>query len=139
MVDSPDSRRGPDAPADDRSHSDEAFAFVRELAGIMNRGHVELPSFPAVAARVIQVLNDPSASAEQVVRVLGAEPALAARTRAASAAITWTFSVVVIMAVPFLRWCWGRWAGGLAPWPRYCGFYVGHANCASESGHHGRK
>ncbi|HET8755007.1 MAG TPA: HDOD domain-containing protein, partial [Solirubrobacteraceae bacterium] len=80
MVDSPDSRRAPDAPADDRSHSDEAFAFVRELAGIMNRGHVELPSFPAVAARVIQVLNDPSASAEQVVRVLGAEPALAART-----------------------------------------------------------
>jgi HD-like signal output (HDOD) protein len=80
MVDSPDAGRGPDACADDRNHSDEAFAFVRELAEIMNRGHVELPSFPAVAARVIQVLNDQSASTEQVVKVLGAEPALAART-----------------------------------------------------------
>jgi HD-like signal output (HDOD) protein len=80
MADSSDPSREADDCANDRSHSGEAFAFVRELAEIMNRGHVELPSFPAVAARVIQVLNDPSASTEQVVKVLGAEPALAART-----------------------------------------------------------
>lgn len=62
-----------------RVESEEAFAFVKELAAAVTRGKVELPSFPAVAMRVNQVLNDDSVSTERIVKVLGAEPALAAR------------------------------------------------------------
>jgi HD-like signal output (HDOD) protein len=60
--------------------SEQAFAFVKELAAAVSRGNVELPSFPAVAVRVNQVLGDETASTEKIVKVLGAEPALAART-----------------------------------------------------------
>lgn len=62
-----------------RVESEQAFAFVKELAAAMSRGNVELPSFPAVAIRVGQVLNDETASTERIAKVLGAEPALAAR------------------------------------------------------------
>jgi HD-like signal output (HDOD) protein len=40
---------------------------------------VDLPSFPEIAVRVRRVLSDPKSSVEQVVRVVGSEPALAAR------------------------------------------------------------
>jgi HD-like signal output (HDOD) protein len=40
---------------------------------------VDLPSFPEIAIRVRRVLADPDSSADQVVRVVGSEPALAAR------------------------------------------------------------
>lgn len=66
--------------ASTRVESEQAFAFVKELAAAVSRGNVELPSFPAVAVRVNQVLNDETASTEKIVKVLGAEPALAART-----------------------------------------------------------
>jgi HD-like signal output (HDOD) protein len=59
--------------------SEQAFAFVKELAAAVSRGKIELPSFPAVAIRVNQVLNDDSVSTDRIVKVLGAEPALAAR------------------------------------------------------------
>ena len=55
------------------------FAFVRELAASLTPGPIELPSFPEVALRVQQVLADDSVSTEMVVRVVGAEPMLAAR------------------------------------------------------------
>jgi HD-like signal output (HDOD) protein len=75
----------PGRPADQSSAaaalqpSEQALDFVRELAASLNSGKVELPSFPAIALRVCQVLNDESSTTERIVRVLGAEPALAAR------------------------------------------------------------
>jgi len=56
-----------------------AFAFVRELAASLSGGPIELPSFPEVAMRVQQVLADDAVSTEMVVRLVGAEPMLAAR------------------------------------------------------------
>src|SRR6185437_12392307 len=59
----------------------EAFAFVQELAAELNRGTVDLPSFPDIALRVRQVLADDSVSTEQVVRVINSEPALVAQLK----------------------------------------------------------
>jgi HD-like signal output (HDOD) protein len=56
-----------------------AFEFVRTLAAELSRGNIDLPSFPEIAVRVRRVLSDPKSSVEQVVRVVGSEPALAAR------------------------------------------------------------
>jgi HD-like signal output (HDOD) protein len=55
------------------------FDFVRSLAAELSRGNVDLPSFPEIAVRVRRVLSDPKSSVEQVVRVVGSEPALSAR------------------------------------------------------------
>lgn len=57
----------------------EAFAFVQALAAELSNGKVDLPSFPDIAMRVRQVLADDDVSQDQVVRVVGSEPALAAR------------------------------------------------------------
>ena len=57
----------------------EAFAFVQALASELSTGKVELPSFPDIALRVRNVLADDSVTPEKVVRVVGSEPALAAR------------------------------------------------------------
>jgi HD-like signal output (HDOD) protein len=66
--------------ADTAATSDpEGFAFVQALAAELSTGKVELPSFPDIAMRVRQVLADESVSPEKVVRVVGSEPALAAR------------------------------------------------------------
>jgi HD-like signal output (HDOD) protein len=59
--------------------SNIAFEFVRSLAGELSAGKVDLPSFPEIAVRVRRVLSDPNSSIDQVVRVVGSEPALAAR------------------------------------------------------------
>lgn len=56
-----------------------AFEFVRSLAGELSSGKIDLPSFPEIATRVRQVLQDPKSSIDQVVRLVGSEPALAAR------------------------------------------------------------
>ncbi len=56
-----------------------AFAFVQALAGELSAGKVDLPSFPDIALRVRQVLADDEVTQEKVVRVVGSEPALAAR------------------------------------------------------------
>ncbi|HME40539.1 MAG TPA: HDOD domain-containing protein [Steroidobacteraceae bacterium] len=56
-----------------------AFDFVRTLAAELSGGNVDLPSFPEIAVRIRRVLSDPNSSIEQVVRVVGSEPALAAR------------------------------------------------------------
>jgi HD-like signal output (HDOD) protein len=56
-----------------------AFEFVRTLAGELSAGKVDLPSFPEIAVRVRRILSDAKASIDQVVRVVGSEPALAAR------------------------------------------------------------
>src|SRR5690606_33765073 len=57
----------------------DAFAFIQNLAAELSAGKVELPSFPDVAIRVRKVLADENATIDQVVRVVGSEPALAAR------------------------------------------------------------
>jgi HD-like signal output (HDOD) protein len=57
----------------------EAFAFVQALASELSRGKVDLPSFPDIALRVRQVLADENVTQDQVSRVVGSEPALAAR------------------------------------------------------------
>jgi len=56
-----------------------AFQFVQSLAGELSKGKVDLPSFPDIAMRVRKVLSDENVSQEKVVRVVGSEPALAAR------------------------------------------------------------
>jgi HD-like signal output (HDOD) protein len=62
-----------------QTQSSAAFDFVRTLATELSVGNVDLPSFPEIAIRVRRVLSDPKSSVEQVVRVVGSEPALAAR------------------------------------------------------------
>ena len=66
-------------PSMQRDASMDAFEFVRELATELSSSTIELPSFPEVALRVQKVLSEDGASAERVVRVLGAEPVLATR------------------------------------------------------------
>jgi HD-like signal output (HDOD) protein len=62
-----------------QTHSNDAFEFIRSLAGELSGGKVELPSFPEIAVRVRRILSDPKSSVDQVVRVVGSEPSLAAR------------------------------------------------------------
>jgi HD-like signal output (HDOD) protein len=62
-----------------RQVSTAAFEFVRELAQELSASVIQLPSFPRVAAQVQKVLAEDGSSAERVVRVIGAEPMLAAR------------------------------------------------------------
>jgi len=62
-----------------KTDSSVAFEFVRSLAGELSSGKIDLPSFPEIATRVRQVLQDPNSSIDQVVRLVGSEPALAAR------------------------------------------------------------
>jgi HD-like signal output (HDOD) protein len=68
---------------------DESFAFVQSLATELSSGKVQLPGFPAVAARVQQVLADENVSTEKVVKVIGTEPVLSTQllTIANSAAL----------------------------------------------------
>jgi HD-like signal output (HDOD) protein len=56
-----------------------AFEFVQLLAQELSAGKVELPSFPDVAIRIRKVLADEDVKIDQVVRVVGSEPTLAAR------------------------------------------------------------
>jgi HD-like signal output (HDOD) protein len=58
---------------------DVAFDFIRSLAGELSGGHVDLPSFPEVALQIRRILADPETRVDQIVRVVGSEPALAAR------------------------------------------------------------
>ena len=57
----------------------EAFAFVQTLASELSKGKVDLPSFPDIALRVRKALSDENVSQDQVGRIVGSEPALAAR------------------------------------------------------------
>lgn len=59
--------------------SNVAFDFIRSLAEELSGGHVDLPSFPEIAMQVRRILSDPNTRVEQIVRVVGSEPALAAR------------------------------------------------------------
>jgi HD-like signal output (HDOD) protein len=73
-----------------------AFEFVQILAQELSSGKVELPSFPDIALKVRKVLADDNINLDIVVRVVGSEPALAARLLqvANSAAVNSTGSPV---------------------------------------------
>jgi HD-like signal output (HDOD) protein len=58
---------------------DESFTFVQSLAAELSGGKVEIAGFPDIVARVQQVLADENVSAERVVKVISAEPVLAAQ------------------------------------------------------------
>jgi HD-like signal output (HDOD) protein len=62
-----------------QSPANVAFEFVRSLAAELSAGQIDLPSFPDIALKVRKVLSDSNSAVEQVVRVVGSEPALAAR------------------------------------------------------------
>lgn len=56
-----------------------AFEFVQKLADELNAGELDLPSFPDVAMRVRKVIEDDNCTLDKIVRVVGSEPALAAK------------------------------------------------------------
>jgi HD-like signal output (HDOD) protein len=58
---------------------DVAFAFVQALAAELSKGEVELPGYPAVVARIQQMLNDDDVDIARVVSAIGSEPAIASR------------------------------------------------------------
>jgi HD-like signal output (HDOD) protein len=62
-----------------RGSSAEAFEFVKSLAVELSSNKIELPSFPDIAVRVQRVLADDNVTPDRVVRVIGGEPALAAK------------------------------------------------------------
>jgi HD-like signal output (HDOD) protein len=61
------------------TNDSQAFAFVQSLASELSKGKVDLPSFPDIALRVRKVLSNENVAQDMVVRVVGSEPALAAR------------------------------------------------------------
>lgn len=74
--------------ADSQPVNMAAFKFVEQLSRELNKGNITLPAFPDIAVKVKKVLEDENSSLDQIARVIGTEPALAARvlTMANSAA-----------------------------------------------------
>lgn len=66
------------APQADQ-HGTTAFSFVQRLAAELSGGRLELPSSPEIVMRVRDALRDPNVTAAKLARVVGSEPALAAR------------------------------------------------------------
>lgn len=56
---------------------DVTFTFVQALAAELSQGDIELPGYPAVVARVQQMLNDDDVDIAKVVTAIGSEPAIA--------------------------------------------------------------
>jgi HD-like signal output (HDOD) protein len=56
--------------------STAAFAFVKSLAAELSKG-VQLPGYPAVVARIQQMLNDPNVDMARMVNAIGSEPTIA--------------------------------------------------------------
>ena len=61
------------------SEHSQKFLFLKELTTDLNRGEVELPSFPDVVLRIRKALEDEHCSTEKLVQLISAEPVLAAR------------------------------------------------------------
>jgi HD-like signal output (HDOD) protein len=68
----------PGQASTNESHT-TALQFLRSLAAEVSRGTVNLPCFPDVVIRIRGTLADPEASLAQTVKIVGAEPRLAAR------------------------------------------------------------
>lgn len=101
----------PGAGSDSSAHTG-GFEFVRDLAKALAAGAIELPGYPQVALRLQKLLADDDTEAEQLVRVLGAEPVLAARITAmagsaalnpAGRSVTDLRTAVVLMGYDALR------------------------------------
>jgi HD-like signal output (HDOD) protein len=75
----PAATQKPATPSSAADSAREAFEFVKALATELSEGKIELPSFPDIATRVQRVLGDEKSTPDRVVRVVGSEPALAAR------------------------------------------------------------
>jgi HD-like signal output (HDOD) protein len=56
-----------------------AFSFVERLAQDLKNERLELPAFPEAVLRIQQALQSPDTDTGDIVRILGSEPALAAR------------------------------------------------------------
>ncbi len=56
-----------------------AFHFVNQLATDLSAGQLELPSYPKAALQLQRLLSDDNADSARIIRILGAEPVLAAR------------------------------------------------------------
>jgi HD-like signal output (HDOD) protein len=56
-----------------------ALQFLMELASDLARGPVDLPCFPNAVVKIRDALRDPKTSAEETLKLVGAEPRLAAR------------------------------------------------------------
>ncbi len=82
-----------------------AYAFVRQLAAELSVSPLELPSYPQIALRVQQLLTDDNVSSDRLVRVMGAEPMLAARilAMANSAALNTSGQVVDDLRTAVMR------------------------------------
>lgn len=65
-----------ESTASDTNHK---LAFVEKLAQDLNRGNIELPSFPDIVLRIRKALEDENCTTEKLVQLIGAEPVLAAR------------------------------------------------------------
>lgn len=55
------------------------FTFVNTLATDISSGDFELPSWPEIVVRIKRALENDECSVEQIVRLIGSEPVLAAR------------------------------------------------------------
>jgi HD-like signal output (HDOD) protein len=64
-------------PSDPRQAA--AFAFLQKLGDELGSGPLNLPCFPDVVPRVRQALADPGSTSDDIVRIAGTEPRLAAR------------------------------------------------------------
>ncbi len=68
------------APPRDRSpRQAAAFAFLQKLGDDLASGPLNLPCFPDIVPRVRQALADPKSTSDDIVRIAGTEPRLAAR------------------------------------------------------------
>lgn len=56
-----------------------AFTFLQKLGDELGSGPLNLPCFPDVVPRIRQALADPRSTSDDIVRIAGAEPRLAAR------------------------------------------------------------
>jgi HD-like signal output (HDOD) protein len=62
-----------------RAASPELAAFLSDLQRELTLGTIELPSFPDVSLQIQRLLSDDNVATDKVVRLVGAEPVLAAR------------------------------------------------------------
>ena len=71
------------------SDQNSKFELVQLLAKDLSKGGLELPSFPDIVVRIRKAIADESCTTDQIVKIIGAEPVLAARilTIANSAAL----------------------------------------------------
>jgi HD-like signal output (HDOD) protein len=66
-------------PAITTSAEDPAAEFLRRIADDLTRGPLNLPCFPDIVPRVRGAISDPRSTPDDLVRIAGTEPRLAAR------------------------------------------------------------